>query len=190
MECGFTLKPVRDMIRTDSQMHRTDKYSQHSSIIFPVEINGWVFVYELSVCGFESRYGHLNLWFCACFEQGVPWHSGNYEVWLHSDIQATLECGFTLKRVRNMIRTDSQMHRTDKYSQDSSIIWPVGINDWMFVYELSGCGFESRCSHLIFSFRAYFDLGIPWHSSNYGVRIHSETRHWHDKKRQSNAPYR
>ena len=32
---------------------------------------------------------------------------------------------FTLKRVRDMIRTYSQMHRTDKYSQHSSIIWPV-----------------------------------------------------------------
>ena len=30
------------------------------------------------------------------------------------DIQATIECGFTLKRVRDMIRTYSQMHRTDK----------------------------------------------------------------------------
>ena len=35
------------------------------------------------------------------------------------------ECGFTLKRVRDMIRTYSQMHRTDKYSERSSIIWPV-----------------------------------------------------------------
>ena len=32
-ECGFTLKCVRDMTRTYSQMHRTDKYSEHSSII-------------------------------------------------------------------------------------------------------------------------------------------------------------
>ena len=32
------------------------------------------------------------------------------------DIQATIECGFTLKRVRDMIKTYSQMHRTDKYS--------------------------------------------------------------------------
>ena len=38
------------------------------------------------------------------------------------DIQATIECGFTLKRVRDMIKTYSQMHRTDKYSQHSSII--------------------------------------------------------------------
>ena len=29
-----------DMIRTYSQMHRTDKYSQHSSIIWPVWLSG------------------------------------------------------------------------------------------------------------------------------------------------------
>ena len=47
-----------------------------------------------------------------------------------------------------MIRTYSQMHRTDMYSQHSSIIWSVWLNGWVFVSELSGCGFESRCSHL------------------------------------------
>ena len=31
---------IRDMIKTYSQMHRTDKYSQHSSIIWPVWPNG------------------------------------------------------------------------------------------------------------------------------------------------------
>ena len=36
------------------------------------------------------------------------------------DIQATIGCGFTLERVRDMIRTYSLMHRTDKYSQHSS----------------------------------------------------------------------
>ena len=30
------MKCVRDMTRTYSQMHRTDKYSEHSSIIWPV----------------------------------------------------------------------------------------------------------------------------------------------------------
>ena len=44
------------------------------------------------------------------------------------DIQATIECGFTLKRVRDLIKTYSQMHRTDKYSQHSSIIWPAWLN--------------------------------------------------------------
>ena len=36
IECGFTLKPVRDMIRTYSQMHCRDMYSQFSSIISSV----------------------------------------------------------------------------------------------------------------------------------------------------------
>ena len=28
-----------------------------------------------------------------------------------------------------------------------SPIWPVWPNGWVFVYELSGSGFESSCSH-------------------------------------------
>ena len=32
------------------------------------------------------------------------------------------------------------MHHTDKYSQNSSPIWPVCLNGWSFVYELSVCG--------------------------------------------------
>ena len=32
------------------------------------------------------------------------------------DSQSTIECGFTLKHVRDMINTYSKMHCTDKYS--------------------------------------------------------------------------
>ena len=71
-----------------------------------------------------------------------------------------MECGFTLKCVRDMIRTYSQMHRTDKYSQHSSIIWSVWPSGWVFVYELSGCGFESRCSHLTYGNRFYLQTNI------------------------------
>ena len=74
--------------------------------------------------------------------------------------------------------TYSRMHRTDKYSQHSSNIW---LNGWVFLYELSGCGFNSCCSHLNFRFRACFEQGVPWHSGNYRVWIHSETHTWHDK---------
>ena len=58
IERGFTLNLVRDMIITYSQMHQTDKYSQHSSIIWPVWLNGWEFVYEID-CELESRFCHL-----------------------------------------------------------------------------------------------------------------------------------
>ena len=84
-----------------------------------------------------------------------------------------------------MARTYSQIHRTDKYSQHSSTICPVWLNGWVLVYELSGCGFESNCNHFNFRFRACFEQGVPWHSSNYRVWIHSETRTWHDKNLQT-----
>ena len=44
------------------------------------------------------------------------------------DIQGSIECGFTLKHVRHMTRIYSQMDRTDKYSQQSSIIWQLRRN--------------------------------------------------------------
>ena len=53
----------------------------------------------------------------------------------------SVECGFTWHD-----KTCSQMHRTDKYSQHTSVIWPVWLNGWVFVHELSGCGFESSCN--------------------------------------------
>ena len=40
--------------------------------------NGWVFIYELTGCEFESSCSYLNFRFHACFEQGVP--SDNYSV--------------------------------------------------------------------------------------------------------------
>ena len=56
---------------------------------------------------------------------------------------------------------------------------------FLFVYELSGCGFESRCSHLSLKYCACFKQGVPWHSSNYRVWIHFETHTWHVKNKQS-----
>ena len=58
----------------------------------------------------------FNFRFRGCVEKGVP------------DIQATIEYEFTLKRECDMTRTYSQMHRTDKYSEHSSIIRPVRPN--------------------------------------------------------------
>ena len=77
------------------------------------------------------------------------------------------------------------MHRTDKYSDHSSIICPVWPNGWVIVYKLNCFGFESSCSHLNFRFRACFEQGVLWHSGNYTVCIHSKTRTWRDKNIQS-----
>ena len=64
---------------TDNQMHHTDKKSQYSSIILPVWLNAWVFVYEVNGCGFESHCCYLNFRYSTSFEQGVPWHSGKLQ---------------------------------------------------------------------------------------------------------------
>ena len=150
-------------------MHHTDKYSEHSSIIWSVWPNSWVFVDKLSGSVFGSTCSHLNFVFRDCFEQGVPWHSPNYRMW------------FTLKCVLDMTRTYSQKDRGDKYSEHSSIIWSVWPNVWVFVYKLSGYGFESSCSQFNFRFCSCFEQGVPWHSGNYKFCIHSQMRTWHDK---------
>ena len=80
IQCKFTLKCVRDMIRAYRQMHHKNKHSHCSSIIWPVWLNGCVFTYELSGCGFESCYCHWNFRYHACFKQGVPWYSVKYRV--------------------------------------------------------------------------------------------------------------
>ena len=44
------------------------------------------------------------------------------------DIQANIECRFTQKHIRDMIKRYSHGHRIDKYLQYSPIIWPVWLN--------------------------------------------------------------
>ena len=178
IECRFTRKHVRDMIRTNSQMYRADKYPQHSWNIWPVWLNGWVFVYELSGCGCK----------CCCRHLSSDFATDSSKEFL--DIQVTIEFVLTLKRVPDMIRTYSQMHRADKNSQHSSIIWSARLNGWVFVYKLSRWQIKSCCSHLNFIFCVCFEKGVSWNSGHYRVWIHSETLRSHDKKIQSNVPYR
>ena len=61
----------------------------------------------------------------------------------------------------------------------------ASLKSWVFAYELSGCGFESRCCHLNIRYGACFEQGVPWHSSKLWVWIHSETRTWYDNNIQA-----
>ena len=49
----------------------------------------------------------------------------------------------------------------------------------MFVYELSGCGFEPSCSHLNFRISPWFKQGVSPYSGINKVWIHSETWTWY-----------
>ena len=89
-----------------------------------------------------------------------------------------------------------QIHRENRYPSDREHF----LTDCMFFswqehtvkctvqISTQNTGFESSCSHLNFRFRACFEEGVPWHSGNYWVWIHSETRTWHDKNIQSKCP--
>ena len=65
-------------------------------------------------------------------------------VWIHSERRTWHD------------KNIQQIHRTDKYLQHSSIIWPVWLNSSVFFYELSGCGFEFSCIHLNFRYHTCF----------------------------------
>ena len=101
----------------------------------PNWLNGWVVIYKLSGCGFESCCKWLRLQMLCLFQ-----------AMMSLDIQATAECGFTLKHIHDMVRAYSKMQHTDKYSQHGSVIWPDWLNGSVCVYKLSGCGFKSRSS--------------------------------------------
>ena len=91
-------------------MHCTDGYSQHVWIIWSVCLDGWKFVYKLSGCGFECCCSHLNADILSVLSKEF------------GDIQATIEFGFSLKCICDMIKTDSQLHCTEKFLQHSAII--------------------------------------------------------------------
>ena len=77
------------MIATGLKPRTTSFVNEHSTI-WPVWPNGSVFVYELSGSGFESKLQSLRF---------APASSKEF-----LDIQAIIECGFTLKCVRDMAR--------------------------------------------------------------------------------------
>ena len=39
--------------------------------------------------------------------------------------------------------------------------WPAWTNGWVFVYEISGSGFESSCSHLNFTLSRGIENAVP-----------------------------
>ena len=78
--------------------------------------------------------------------------------------------------------TQTHNHLVHKRTFTNKLVW---LNGWLFIYELSGCGFRSSCSHLNFSFCVCFEQGVPWHSGNYTKQIHPEMHMCHDKNIQS-----
>ena len=159
-------------------MHCPERYLQHTSVIWTIWLNGLRFVYKQSSCEIESRCSHLVFRYGGCFKQRISWHSHYHRLWIHSETYTWHDKNIqTNAPYRWLVTTHLN-------------IWPVWLNGWVFVYEISGRRFESCYSHLISSYGTYFEQRVPWHSGKYKMWVHPETRTWHDTNIQPNAPYR
>ena len=99
--------------------HHQLSQATNTLTIQPNWLNDWVFVYKLSSCGFESC---CSYWKILCFDiDRYFWNFSNY----------------------NGIRSHHQLSQ----ATNTLTIQPNWLNDWVFVYKLSSCGFESCCSY-------------------------------------------
>ena len=88
-------------------------------------------------------------------QQRVPWHSGNYRVYIYSEASTWHDITYRV------------IHRTNDCPKRSSIIWLIWLNGWVFACRVSGCGFKSAYCYLNFRYRVCFEQGVHLHSDNY-----------------------
>ena len=165
----FILKLAIDMIITYTQVHRTNKYSQHSSIIWAVWLNGLVFFYVQSGYGFKSHSCHLNFRYATCFEQWVPRHWGkpksadslwnSYVTWKYH----TVKCNVQI----NTHNTAQSFGQAGSIVECSLTYWAVLGSNFLAVTQTSDMTPASS--------KECLDI-----QANYRVWIHSGTRMWLD----------
>ena len=67
-------------------------------------------------------------------------------------------------RTHNHLVGERTLNHLAKWSSHFAI-GPVWLHGWVFVYTQSGFEFDSRWCHLNFRYGAWFEQGVPWHSS-------------------------
>ena len=142
--CKQTLNRLAKLTNTYA-FGQTDQYLQYlrSSIIWSVWPNGSVFAYKLSGCGFESRRSHSIFRYHTCFEQGVPWHSGKYRVWIHSEMRMWHD-----KNIQSKARyTWELMEEFKSLLNNLPLLW-VTPQKHTFVKQKSRCFLEQNCFSL------------------------------------------
>ena len=101
--------------------------------------------------------------------------------WFRVSLVSNKICGINLKNLQGIDSCNS-LHSPDFNGTQSynHLVRKRTLNHFGQSGQF-GYGFESRYSHLNFRFRPCFEQGVPSHSDNYRVWIHSETRTWHDE---------
>ena len=86
-----------------------------------------------------------------CHKQDLNLHSqsSNFVEW-NWDVVTTIT-PWRHNSDSNRIRTNNDLARKQTLKHFATLAkW---LSDWAFIYELSGCGFESRCCHLIMKYQ-------------------------------------
>ena len=83
--------------RTHNHLVRKRTLNHLAKLAILAILAKWLIVYELSGCGFESSYSQLDF---------AP--ASSKEI---LDIQATIKCGFTLKRISDMTKRYSHLKK-------------------------------------------------------------------------------
>ena len=77
----------------------------------------------------------------ACFRMTTRMNLKEFLAWNRRDIWSLSDCNGI--RTYNHIVLNQSLNHVDKLAN-----WPVWLDGRVFVYELSGCGLEFRCSHI------------------------------------------
>ena len=130
----------------------------------------------------------LKLWHCQ-----IIWYLfANFKIIILCSVCSIRFVKYVLSTKIWFVKTSTRILKYESWvikSNSDHVIhkWPLWLNGWVFIYELSGCEFQSCCSHLNFRFRTCLEQGVPWHSGNYRIWIHSGTCRRHDKNIKKNA---
>ena len=87
-------------------------------------------VHNWTRCGFESHYSHLNFIFRTCFEQGVPWYSGNYRVLIHSETCTSHDKNIELNALYRWVLPTQLKHLANLTKWLSVCLW----TKWLWVW--------------------------------------------------------
>ena len=97
-----------------------------------------------------------------------PFRLSLYHCYIHSYVnygniawESTIRTNLKKYTVNRNMLTAKGFHLIRERTLNHLIIW---LNGWVFVYELSGWEFESRCCQLNVRYNACFEQALPWYS--------------------------
>ena len=137
----------------------------------------WLLLF-LTVCYYHVKYAFQSestLYSCLNVRELLAWN--RWDIWILSDCNVSgthkhLVCKRKLSHLVKLAKWLSCVVSSCLYGafdclflschvRSYHVIWSVWLNGWVFVYKLSGFGFEFRCSHFNLRYCACLEQGVP-----------------------------